>query len=359
MKLTCQQYRQLQVALISAFPSRGDFEQMLRIRLNTKLNEISLGANMKEVVFQTIAWAENCEKIKALVEGARAENEGNPDLIVVESSLFATTSNGSAPKFTESSGFPLERIGGVVPLTSNFYIPRTYDEQFFNYLRRRDPTISIRGEHGTGKSSLFLRAKHTACQNGAKVAPIDFNFLDPDAFDSLKDFLIDLMSLVANELHLTVFPEDAWNNRLGSIQNLTNYLETHVLGAGSGHIVLLMDNTDRLLGKDYCGQLFGVFRSWHDKHAHGNDWSNLTLVLAHIAPDMAFVPKADQSPFNVATKIELKNFTDGEIAELNRRYGDPLRSEAELAAFIERNGRRPDNVRRELNRLVDVIPPSP
>jgi hypothetical protein len=356
VKLTGEQYRQLHEALLSAFPDRSALEQMLYFRLEVRLDDISLGTNMRDTVFQLIRWAEAQGKVRELLDSARAQNNNNPDLIAVERILFAHTSHESVTAaVVGSGGFSVEAATGAVPLSSNFYIVRRQDNQFFTYLQRRDATIAIRGDSGTGCRSLLFRARKYAHDNGAKVALTDLNLLDPEAFVSLKDFLHNLLTSLADEMNLSVYPKEAWNDRLGNIQNLTNYMEKHVLESASAHIVWLMDNTDRLIGNAYCGQLFGVFRSWHERRNYDDVWQNLTLVIAHNAPGPAFVPSEAQSPFNVATKIELGDFTDAEIEELNRRYGNPLRDEQAKKDFIRKHGRNPRHLRVAFNHLVEGL----
>ncbi|NEO14701.1 MAG: hypothetical protein F6J98_22935 [Moorea sp. SIO4G2] len=71
MNLSGQQRKQLQEALIKAFPDKSSLEQMLSFELNKNLNAISGGANLKEVVFELIKIAEAENWIKDLIYGAR------------------------------------------------------------------------------------------------------------------------------------------------------------------------------------------------------------------------------------------------------------------------------------------------
>jgi hypothetical protein len=59
-----------------------------------------------------------------------------------------------------------------------------------------------------------------------------------------------------------------------------------------------------------------------------------------------------QSPFNVGVRVELADFTLAEVGELNRRYGDPLRSPDELACFVRFVGGNPCLVQRGLHTMV-------
>src|SRR4030095_4922623 len=60
----------------------------------------------------------------------------------------------------------------------------------------------------------------------------------------------------------------------------------------------------------------------------------------------------NQSPFNVGTRLALEDFTLEQVAELNRRYGSPLRDGAGAARFFRLVGGHPYLVRRGLHELA-------
>ena len=111
MSLTGPQIQQLQDALLSAFPTRGALEQMVRFHLDQRLDAIVGGQNQTEVVYNLISWAEAQDQTAALIAGARAANPGNVRLRETAAQLTsaaagqpaATTSlaqEGSAALFT-------------------------------------------------------------------------------------------------------------------------------------------------------------------------------------------------------------------------------------------------------------------
>jgi hypothetical protein len=60
----------------------------------------------------------------------------------------------------------------------------------------------------------------------------------------------------------------------------------------------------------------------------------------------------NQSPFNVGTRIELRDFTAEQVQDLNDRHGTPL-NEAELVEMMKLLGGHPYLVRQALYTLVD------
>lgn len=74
MKLQGKEIRELRDALLSAYYTEGQLNQLTRLYLNRNLAEIADGENLRETVFELITWAERTNNIHALVEGAIAEN---------------------------------------------------------------------------------------------------------------------------------------------------------------------------------------------------------------------------------------------------------------------------------------------
>src|SRR5262249_38094844 len=65
-----------------------------------------------------------------------------------------------------------------------------------------------------------------------------------------------------------------------------------------------------------------------------------------------FITDLNQSPFNVGTRLTLKDFTREQVADLNHRHGAPLKSEAGVQRFFDLVGGHPYLVRRGLNEMV-------
>jgi hypothetical protein len=114
-----------------------------------------------------------------------------------------------------------------------------------------------------------------------------------------------------------------------------------------------MDEVDRLFTSDFASEVFGLFRSWHNDRMLNPDgpWTKLSMVIVYATEAYLFIKDINQSPFNVGTKIELRDFGIEEVAELNRRYGLPLKSPADIQRFFALVGGSPYLVRRGLQEL--------
>lgn len=77
IRLNGSQFKELSDALIEAFPAYDDLERMLRFQLDKSLAAISLGRNMKAVLFDVISDAQARGWTARLIAAARAENPDN------------------------------------------------------------------------------------------------------------------------------------------------------------------------------------------------------------------------------------------------------------------------------------------
>jgi formylglycine-generating enzyme required for sulfatase activity len=72
--------RELEEALVSAFPTRTALERMLKHRLDEELDQIVGNSNLTDIVFELIKWAQAHGRIDELLHGAIQENPDNSEL---------------------------------------------------------------------------------------------------------------------------------------------------------------------------------------------------------------------------------------------------------------------------------------
>jgi hypothetical protein len=145
----------------------------------------------------------------------------------------------------------------------------------------------------------------------------DFQSLNVEAFASIDGLFYALAESIAHQLKLN-FPSPAWKSSFSPNMNFENYLRTEVLPR-TKELFWCMDEVDRLSICAYKNDFFGLLRSWHNF-----GWAPFTIVLAYAAEAHLLITDLNQSPFNVGTRVSLKDFTVAEVAELDRRYSSPL-----------------------------------
>jgi hypothetical protein len=79
-KLTGQQYKQFQAALLNAFTTVDTLREMVQFELGENLNRIAGGSDLSAIIFNLIDWAQRTGNLDRLLDGALASNPQNSDL---------------------------------------------------------------------------------------------------------------------------------------------------------------------------------------------------------------------------------------------------------------------------------------
>jgi DNA-binding winged helix-turn-helix (wHTH) protein len=262
--------------------------------------------------------------------------------------------NASAEAFTVAPGAELEPVGGAMPLDSRFYIVRPVDGQFRAAIARRDSIVLVKGARQVGKTSLLARGLQQAREAGSRIVMTDLQMLNESDLVSVESLFLALAQLIAYRLDLSVFPRDAWDPLHSPNFNFERYLQRHALAGSSAPIVWGVDEVDRLFSCPFASEVFGLFRSWHNARSLDPEgpWRRLTLVMAYATEAHLFIADLNQSPFNVGTRLTLEDFTPEQVADLNHRYGMPLRTDDELRRYFVLVGGNPYLVQSGLHEMA-------
>jgi len=112
-----------------------------------------------------------------------------------------------------------------MPLDSPFYVARPSDER----LRSPQPTVTLRGERQTGKSSLLVRLREQVRKDGWRSCYLNFQNLDKVSFESPDALFLELARMTVDELEVDADPDAAWLPRRGAKRNWTRFMEREVL----------------------------------------------------------------------------------------------------------------------------------
>jgi serine/threonine protein kinase len=248
----------------------------------------------------------------------------------------------------------IEPPGGAVPLDSKFYLVRPTDEQFLDAIRRRDSIVLVKGARQMGKTSLLARGLQLARASGTKVITTDFQKLNASHLETIESLFMTLGELIADQLDLDVYPDEVWKPRRAPSINFERYIRREVLEKISTPVVWGLDEVDRLFTCPYASEVFGLFRTWHNERAVDPTapWERLTLAIVYATEAHLFITDQNQSPFNVGTRLELKDFSIEQVGELNVRHGSPLAGADELARFFQLVGGHPYLVRRGFHEMT-------
>ena len=278
-------------------------------------------------------------------DGAPLDAKGTPGSHVDQDMLEETNAGlvmdeGSAPGLTSAKDrlgacTELQPMGGAVPLESKFYITRPADHEFQAAIARHDSVVLVKGARQVGKTSLLARGLERAREVGAKVALTDLQELSVADLASAQTLFLRLAKAIAEALELDVSIRSTWDADDSANANFGRFMRREVLKKIAAPVVWALDEVDRLFMCDFGSEVFGLFRSWHNRRALDpqGPWQRLTLAMTYATEAHLFITDVNQSPFNVGTRLALDDFTCSQVAELNRRYGSPLQNIAEVDRF--------------------------
>ena len=237
----------------------------------------------------------------------------------------------------------IEPPGGALPLNSAVYISRPSDGEFCGAIARHDSIVLVKGARQVGKTSLLARGLDAARKIGAQILLIDFQHFGPVAFRSAARLLQAMTELISYQIELSSRLNETWNDVLSPSSNFERFLRSEVLTNEESYYVLALDEVDRLFANDYAGEIFGLFRSWHNLRAldPNGPWRRLTIALAYATEAHLLISDLNQSPFNVGTRLALEDFEYEQLKELNERYGGPLVDDQQIVRFQKLVGGHP------------------
>jgi serine/threonine protein kinase len=327
----------------------------------------SLAAVLNSVPF--ILWAspdENDRVLSDLLSGLgdlasdkRSPVRDDPGLTpVLRAAETDWVVDGEVPQPNTGAGMslaplPLEAYGAV-PLDSPFYVERETDRLFHQAIAQRESLVLVKGARQVGKTSLVARGLQRAREAGNRTLLTDFQKLNAADLESADAFFRTLAGWVADQLDLYVLPESTWVASRSPSINFERYVRRQALEPFPQPLVWGLDEVDRLFRCDFAGDVFGLFRSWHNERSlnPARPWSRLTLAIAYATEAHLFITDVNQSPFNVGVRLALEDFTVGQVEELNDRHGRPLSHGSDVTRFHLLVGGHPYLVRRGLHAMA-------
>lgn len=336
-------------------PIRLAYEGLLPYAIDVFLDPLQY------VIWQGVADNERvAQEVLAAIEGDLPQQAP----IQLDSSLTGTTLSEDGRVVSNENRWPaplpkadprfLEKLstpGAAVTLRDTLYVARAADAELKRNVLKMGSLTTIRAPHQTGKTSLFVRGIHHAHQHGCKVVQLDMQRVDQEKLETYDGFLRYLANYIVWKLRIEVDVAQLWRDELGSQDNLSMLLEDHVLPATDKPVLLAIDEVDRLLKTDFHTDFFALLRSWHDSGSYQQAWRKLNLLLVISTEPHLLITNVNQSPFNVGLKLDLQDFNEAQVRQLNQRHGSPV-PEEEISDLMRLLNGQPYLTRQALYTLV-------
>ncbi len=206
--------------------------------------------------------------------------------------------------------------GGTLPSHAASYIVRQADKDLLDGLRAGD-FCYVLNTRQIGKSSLMVRAAKQLRAEGHRVALLDLTAIGQNV--TIEEWYDGLLTLVAEQLHLRDEMEDFWldHERLGPMQRWMEALRRVALEQRKERLFLFVDEIDCVRSLPFAtDELFVGIRECYNRRVQDPDFERLTFCLLGVATPADLIADSRLSPFNIGTRIELRDFTLQEATPL-------------------------------------------
>lgn len=215
---------------------------------------------------------------------------------------------------------------GILPLKSAFYIERPTDKTALGLISYPNIgiTLCIQASGQMGASSLLHRITDAARRAGKQVAHINFQqTFNEEDFDSSEDFHRRFCVVLTDRLEQPDRVDQHWERykSLSIGDRCTKYVQYLLQALQQQHLVLAMDEIDRLIDTGFRSSFFGMLRSWHNQRAMDERFERLDLVLVTSLEPHRLIDDTNQSPFNISGEANLSDFSHDEVRQLCNLYG--------------------------------------
>lgn len=298
-------------------PVRLNYREAFQYPLNEHLDHINWAFLQDE---------EDTPRLISELEVAIAGGDLSIDVTAHNGVLRTTEPSPIPTPFVQAQPPPrLETPEGTMDPHSVFYVERPGDQIALRAIEREGVTITIKGPRQIGKSSLLIRTMSAATQAQKQVAFLDFQLFDDLALKDANTFYKQFCMWLTDELDMDDRVEEYWQRPLGNSQRCTRYMGRYLLKELGSPLLLAMDEVESVFDAPFRNDFFSMLRSWHNKRASNSLWRQLDLALVTSTEPYQLIADLNQSPFNVGEIIEVADFSDDQIKELNARHGSPLR----------------------------------
>ena len=218
--------------------------------------------------------------------------------------------NGISSDDSDKKTEAVFRTDGALPLGYRNYVPRRADMEALGAIKVERHPIYLAEPRQVGKTSLLRRLKVDLESSGWTCAYIDLSELLQLPRDA---WFHQVGSWVAGDakLGVTSYPSDP--------QSFDDFLLNEVgLSSQSKRLVLLLDEVDSLINKEFSDGFWMMLRSRYQKQ----EGHNLCFALAGCIDPSTLVRDSTISPFNISRLIHLPDFTKDQCDSLTRHLVD-------------------------------------
>jgi hypothetical protein len=185
-----------------------------------------------------------------------------------------------------------------------------------------------------GKSSLMIRTAARLREAGASVVLLDLTAIGGNL--TAEQWYDGMLEVVGEQLGLEQELEAFWegNEREGPLRRWMRALREVVLEKRE-RVVVFVDEIDAVLNLPFSAdEFFAGIREVYNRRAQDRELERLAFCLLGVATPSDLIRDTRLTPFNIANRIELEDFTQVEARSLERGLARPEREARALLGRV-------------------------
>ncbi|MBD2611273.1 AAA-like domain-containing protein [Nostoc punctiforme FACHB-252] len=208
------------------------------------------------------------------------------------------------------------QVGGSLYINDPTYIVRQADEKLYSNLKTGN-LCYIFTSRQMGKSSLLHRTSHRLQKEGYECVYLDFTQLVSDDITPAQWYKSIIISLLYSLNLAEEFNFQQWwkmQANLSPVEKLYQFIEELLLlniqkTCQTKGIFIFIDEIDSLLNLNFpVNDFFAWIRYCYEQQAYNPNFKRLGFALFGVASPSGLITDSQQTPFNIATAIELFDF---------------------------------------------------
>jgi hypothetical protein len=206
--------------------------------------------------------------------------------------------------------------GGALPPETPSYILRSADEQLFGRLLHGDYCYVLVSRQ-MGKSSLMVHTLTRLVQQNITAVMVDLNSIGDDT--TQEQWYYSLAEQLAGQLGLNEQTDSYWDRSESktALQKWVGALEQLLRLHADRSLVIFIDEIDQVRSLPFkTDEFFAAIRSFHNRRAMDPNFKRLTFCLIGVAQPSDLIEDPRITPFNIAERIDLTDFTEDQVVAL-------------------------------------------
>jgi hypothetical protein len=210
--------------------------------------------------------------------------------------------------------------GGTLRIDAPSYVERQADLDLIGHLRRGEYCYVLTSRQ-MGKSSLMVRTAHRLRAADVRVAVLDLTAVGQNV--TPEQWYDGLLVQVGRQLRLDDELEQFWLHHasLGPCQRFFTALR-ELLVVQDSSLVVFVDEIDTVRSLPFSSdEFFAAIRECYSRRTEDPPLERLSFCLLGVATPSDLINDVRMTPFNIARRVELRDFTETEASPLAAALG--------------------------------------